>query len=67
MIDGMIFNQSSAQRFVFVSFLSGGFTTMAVINLPESKLAKRTSVQCLKKLKKKLCYSQNFLTLHKSG
>ena len=28
----------------FTSFLSGGFTTMAVINPPESKLAKRTSV-----------------------
>ena len=30
----------------FVSFLSGGFTTMAVINPPERKLAKRTSVKC---------------------
>ena len=30
----------------FDSFLSGGFTTMAVINPPERKLAKRTSVQC---------------------
>ena len=30
----------------FASFLSGGFTTMAVINPPERKLAKRTSVQC---------------------
>ena len=29
----------------FASFLSGGFTTMAVINPPERKLAKRTSVQ----------------------
>ena len=28
----------------FASFLSGGFTTMAVINPPERKLAKRTSV-----------------------
>ena len=28
----------------FASFLSGGFTTMAVINPPESELAKRTSV-----------------------
>ena len=28
------------------SFLSGGFTTLAVINPPERKLAKRTSVQC---------------------
>ena len=30
----------------FASFLSGGFTTMAVINPPERKLAKRTSVHC---------------------
>ena len=30
----------------FASFLFGGFTTMAVINPPESKLAKRTSVKC---------------------
>ena len=28
----------------FARFLSGGFTTMAVINPPERKLAKRTSV-----------------------
>ena len=32
----------------FASFLSGGFTTMAAINPPESKLAKRNSVQCVK-------------------
>jgi hypothetical protein len=30
----------------FAHFLSGGFTTMAVINPHEKKLAKRTSVQC---------------------
>jgi hypothetical protein len=30
----------------FASFLSGVFTTMAVKNPPEKKLAKRTSVQC---------------------
>ena len=30
----------------FDSFLSGGFTTMAVINPPERKLAKGTSVHC---------------------
>ena len=30
----------------FASWPSGGFTTMAVINPPESKLAKRTSVHC---------------------
>ena len=29
----------------FASFLSGGFTTMAVINPQERKLAKRTSVE----------------------
>ena len=29
----------------FASFLSGGFTTVAVINQPERKLTKRTSVQ----------------------
>ena len=28
----------------FAGLLSGGFTTMAVINPPERKLAKRTSV-----------------------
>ena len=28
------------------SFHSGGFTTMAVINPPERKLAKRASVHC---------------------
>ena len=31
----------------FASFLSGGITTMAVINPPEKKLANRTSVHCL--------------------
>ena len=31
----------------FARFLSGEFTTMAVINPPERKLVKRTSVQCL--------------------
>ena len=30
----------------FVSFLSGGFITDIVVNPPEKKLAKRTSVQC---------------------
>ena len=29
----------------FASFLSGGFITAIVVNPPESKLAKRTSVQ----------------------
>ena len=31
----------------FATFISGGFTTMAVINPLVRKLAKRTSVQCL--------------------
>jgi hypothetical protein len=30
----------------FASLLSGGFTTMAIINPPEWKLANRTSVRC---------------------
>ena len=30
----------------FVSFLSGGFITAIVVNPPERKLAKRTSVKC---------------------
>jgi hypothetical protein len=30
----------------FASFFSGGFTTMAVINPPEKKLTKCTSVHC---------------------
>ena len=33
----------------FASFLSGGFTTIAVINPLEMKLTKQTSVQWLKK------------------
>ena len=32
----------------FANFLSGGFTTMEVINPLERKLAKRTYVQCVK-------------------
>ena len=34
----------------FASFFSGGFTTMIVINPPERKLAKRTSVHWFKNL-----------------
>ena len=37
----------------FASLLSSGFTTMAVINPPEKNLANRTSVQWIKKMKKK--------------
>ena len=40
----------------FASFLSGRFTTKAVMNPPENKLEKRTSVQCIK-LKKMSCIS----------
>ena len=32
----------------FASLLSGGLITAIVVNPPESKLAKRTSVHCLK-------------------
>ena len=35
----------------FASFLSGGFTTMAVINPPKRKLEKRTSVHLSEKIK----------------
>ena len=30
----------------FASFLSGGFIAVIVVNPPERKLAKRTSLQC---------------------
>ena len=36
----------------FCQFLSGGFTTMAVINPPERQLGKRNSVQCPRKPRK---------------
>ena len=39
-----IFNIIRCTEVRFVSFLSGGFTTMAVINPPERKVTKRTSV-----------------------
>jgi hypothetical protein len=38
-------NQFTEMRFAF--FLSGGFITAKVVNPPERKLAKRTSVQFL--------------------
>ena len=38
-----VFNQYKEVH--FASFLSGGFTTMAVINPPERELVKRTFVQ----------------------
>ena len=40
----------------FASLLSGGFTTMAVINPPESKIEKRTSVQWFEDAKKTARY-----------
>ena len=43
-----------AQEFTEVRFASGGFTIMAVINPPERKLAKRTSVK-FRQGKKLLC------------
>ena len=39
----------------FVSFLSSGFITAVVVNHPERKLAKHTSVQWLKYIAKGLC------------
>ena len=49
----------------FASFLSGGFITAKVVNPPERKLVKRTSVQCQKlgDLFKNLWPSQNIWTL----
>ena len=50
----------------FVSLLSGGFTTIAVINPPERKLAKRISVQCAKKFtqcSRGLFYSKRYAIL----
>ena len=40
---GFVITQCTEVR--FASFFSGGFTTMAVMNPPEKKLEKRTSVQ----------------------
>ena len=40
----------------FARFLSGGFITAIVVNPPERKLAKRTSVHCLG-----MSYYVNFL------
>ena len=40
----------------FASFFSGGFTTMTVLNPPERKLAKRTTVHWVEK-DLSFCYS----------
>ena len=42
---GMIDKSSQCTEVRFASFLSGGFITATVVNPPERKLAKRTSVQ----------------------
>ena len=63
-------NQSLYQytEVCFASFLSGGFITAIVVNLPERKLAKRTSVRCfvtkivLTYYEKKKCVSVQDLT-----
>ena len=39
-------NQGPLHRGAFASFFSGEFTTMAVINPQEKKLAERDSVPC---------------------
>ena len=44
----------------FASLHSGGFTTMAVINPPERKLAKRTSVRCIDSGLSQLVYVYGF-------
>ena len=41
---GMLEGGRQCTEVRFASFLSGGFTTMPVINPPERKRAKRTSV-----------------------
>ena len=44
----ILFDSVHCTEVCFVSFLSGGFTTLAVTNPPEMKLAKHTSVHCFK-------------------
>ena len=46
-------------RGAFASFLSGGFITAIVVNPPESKLAKRTSVHWVAATLKGLCEFKN--------
>ena len=41
----LLFSTFLVPKVRFASFLSRGFTSMAVINLPEKKLAKHTSVE----------------------
>ena len=44
-------NSTHCTEVGFASLLSGAFTTMAVTNPPERKLAKHTSAQCRQKLR----------------
>ena len=51
----------------FASFLSGGFITAIVVNPPERKLAKRTSVNCTDKRSAKHRYFMNFMNFIKDN
>ena len=44
----LLFGDSTATEVRFAGFLSGGFITAMLVNPPERKLAKHTSVQCIK-------------------
>ena len=57
----LIFALAYCTEVRFACFFSGVFTTMAVINPPERKLVKRTSVHCL------YCISQDLLALVKAS
>jgi hypothetical protein len=50
----VLFGHYTEMRFAF--FLSVGFATMTVINPPERKLAKHTSVHCVNATLKRLKY-----------
>ena len=52
-------------RFGFASFLSGGFITAIVVNPPERKLAKRTSVKFGENMPNTIfwCFMTNCLNL----
>ena len=53
----MLFTHHTEVR--FASFLSDGFVTAIVVNPPERKLAKRTSVHRCRRQKVYLVYSKN--------
>ena len=46
----------------FVNFFSGGFITAIIVNQPERKLAKRTSVHC--SICSHMAISENWLSFH---